>query len=326
MSIEMATAVIATQILLKKFGLLPVDAKSPMLRAIELSRNCVTEPGKKTPAPKVGAVLVKDDKIIGEAYRGETGEGDHGEFALLQKKLIGKDVRGATLYTTLEPCTIRNPPKRPCCEWIIEAGIGLVVIGMLDPNPEVCGLGQLKLRKAKIKVAHFDPDLVPEIEEINREFSDQYPLEERLRIMKEMRTIPKPGDLGPNGQKTGFDEEGNFVEWIEDEDDEENKGELWGMVLRRSDAAISEMYQELWDMVWWNRHQYWLHQLETGEETLLESQRDILETAKKAAKRIENKYGKENLGWNDIEWGILQGKLSALSWVLGSEWEESMDT
>jgi pyrimidine deaminase RibD-like protein len=86
MSLEIELAMIAAQAVMEKFGLLPVDAKKPMLRAIELARKCVTEEGKKTPSPKVGAVLVKKGKIIGEAYRGELAPGDHAEYTLLEKK------------------------------------------------------------------------------------------------------------------------------------------------------------------------------------------------------------------------------------------------
>jgi hypothetical protein len=166
------------------------------------------------------------------------------------------------------------------------------------------------LRRAKIKVAHFEHDLVDQVEVLNKEFSDQYPIEERLKALAAAR------EVGPNGFRIGLDEENNRVEWIQEKDDPEP----WPLILRRSDDAISEMYQECWDKVWWNRHMVYSH--DYGREECTGKGKLGCD----GAARVEKKYGRENLGWDDVDWGILQGKLSALSWVMGSEWEESLDT
>jgi pyrimidine deaminase RibD-like protein len=140
-----------------------------MRLAISTAASSISEEGD--PRPKVGAVLVTKDGNIFTAYRGEGEKGRHAEYVLLEDKASKIQAAGATLFTTLEPCTSRNEPKRPCADRIISRKIARVVVGMLDPNQMICGRGIRTLREASIQVDLFPHDLMAQVEEQNRDFT-----------------------------------------------------------------------------------------------------------------------------------------------------------
>ncbi|MGB5848891.1 MAG: bifunctional diaminohydroxyphosphoribosylaminopyrimidine deaminase/5-amino-6-(5-phosphoribosylamino)uracil reductase RibD [Ignavibacteriaceae bacterium] len=105
--------------------------------------------GTVTPNPLVGAVIVKNGKVIGEGYHKKYGEA-HAEVDALNNST--EDAGGATLYCNLEPCCHIKKQTPPCVPLIINNGISRVVISNLDPNPEVNGEGLKKLTAAGITV------------------------------------------------------------------------------------------------------------------------------------------------------------------------------
>lgn len=105
--------------------------------------------GRTSPNPIVGAVVVKNDRIIGKGYHKKAGL-PHAEAIALSR--AGSDAEGATLYVSLEPCCHSNKKTPPCTKKIIESKIKKVVVGMIDPNPLVSKKGIEELIASNIEV------------------------------------------------------------------------------------------------------------------------------------------------------------------------------
>ena len=128
-----------------------------MLRALTLATRGAA---RAHPNPIVGAVLVKNGKVIGEGFH-DYDRRDHAEIVAL--KQAGKNARGATLYVTLEPCCTTGRTG-PCTDTVIDAGIKRVFAAMRDPNPREGGRGLAKLREEAQKLgADFEEKFRPEI-------------------------------------------------------------------------------------------------------------------------------------------------------------------
>ena len=117
-----------------------------MARALELARK-----GLYTthPNPRVGCVIVRDGRIVGEGWHVRAGE-PHAEVHALRE--AGELARGACAYVTLEPCS-HHGRTPPCADALVNAGVARVVAAMQDPNPRVAGNGLKRLAEAGIEVA-----------------------------------------------------------------------------------------------------------------------------------------------------------------------------
>jgi diaminohydroxyphosphoribosylaminopyrimidine deaminase / 5-amino-6-(5-phosphoribosylamino)uracil reductase len=132
-------------------------------RALDLAQRGVA---LAHPNPMVGAVLVKNGRVVGEGFHAYEKR-DHAEIVALKK--AGEKARGASLYVTLEPCCNKGRTG-PCTEAIIAAGIKNIYAAMEDPNPAVAGRGFAELKRAGIKV-HRSENFRASAEALNEDFA-----------------------------------------------------------------------------------------------------------------------------------------------------------
>lgn len=151
-----------------------------MKRALALAeRGC----GWTSPNPMVGAVIVRDGHILAEGWHARYGE-MHAERAALANAT--EDVRGATMYVTLEPCC-HHGKQPPCTDAIIDSGITRVVVGSADPNPLVAGKGVAILRAAGIDVV--ENVLREECDALNEVFLHYIREKQPFVVMKAAMTL-----------------------------------------------------------------------------------------------------------------------------------------
>jgi diaminohydroxyphosphoribosylaminopyrimidine deaminase/5-amino-6-(5-phosphoribosylamino)uracil reductase len=135
-----------------------------LARAIEIASG---GRGRVSPNPLVGAVIVRDGEVLGEGFHAELG-GAHAERAAIAAA-GGADLRGATLYVSLEPCA-HHGRTPPCTDAILEAGIARVVIASEDPTEKAAGRGPGILRDEGIDVVIADDELAARARLLNQPF------------------------------------------------------------------------------------------------------------------------------------------------------------
>jgi pyrimidine deaminase RibD-like protein len=156
--------------------------------AVEEARKSIAE-NDGEPHPYVGAVVVKDGKVLATGYRGETGEGRHAEFCALKKindDVDNVDLSGCTVYTTLEPCSIRKLSKTPCTDRLINGKVARVVYGLADKDETV--YGHSSLSEAGVEIGLFPKDLIQELLVLNKKWTD---------TRRQPEVLPPSNDTAP---------------------------------------------------------------------------------------------------------------------------------
>jgi len=153
-----------------------------LLRAIELAGRAR---GQTSPNPMVGAVLVKDGRVIGEGVTQPPGEAHAERMALAESH---EDPTGATLYVSLEPCC-HHGRTPPCTEAILEAGIARVVIASDDPSTKAAGRGPGILRDEGVEVVWVDGEVGQAARLLNQPFRKHARTGRPLVVFKSAMTL-----------------------------------------------------------------------------------------------------------------------------------------
>ncbi|MBT0773270.1 hypothetical protein KIH74_30275 [Kineosporia sp. J2-2] len=131
--------------------------------AVEVSRRSPPSPTHYA----VGAAVVSaGGALLADGFTGETDPAYHAEEAALAKLTGGQDLPGATIYTSMEPCTVRRSRPVPCTQLILDAGIGRVVLALREPSLFADCVGVQTLTAAGVEVVEL-PELAGRVREIN---------------------------------------------------------------------------------------------------------------------------------------------------------------
>ena len=136
--------------------------RARMRRALDLARESI---GLSDPNPRVGCVIAGDGWQV-EGFTQAAGQAHAEVMALRAAQAAGVDVRGTTVYVTLEPCA-HHGRTPPCCDALVAAGVARVVVAVGDPNPLVAGQGLQRLRAAGITVEMGEADHAATARELN---------------------------------------------------------------------------------------------------------------------------------------------------------------
>lgn len=125
--------------------------------------------------PKVGAVIVKDNKLIGTGHRTDANGAVHAEHNALEDAISkGHNPKDSTVYTTLEPCSSLSGGRKSCSQRLIDSKVKTVFIGTYDRNPNIYRKGWRALKDSKIRLRDFTPAARKNSDQLNKTFNELF--------------------------------------------------------------------------------------------------------------------------------------------------------